>query len=221
MLRKEVPLFLLTIGNASQLAAVLNGPFLKGNREPRIAMVGRSNVGKSSLINSLLGGKRQAQVSRTPGKTRAIHFYLWKDAEKIIVDLPGYGYAKAAQAERKRWETFIDAYLKYDTNLEQVVLLLDSRHGPTAIDIEAIKFLCLRNIPVNIVFTKVDLLKTQAERVSRKKQAGQALEKLGFDSSKALWVSDSVHGVVGGGRDGINGPYGIKSLIHTLKKGEG
>jgi len=179
---------LLTIGDSSQFPGMFNGPFLKGHREPRVAMVGRSNVGKSSLINALLGLKL-AQTSKQPGKTRAIHFYLWREAKRILVDLPGYGYARAAKQERDRWETFIRSYFEEDTHLDRVVLILDSRHGPTEVDREAIEFLSLRGIPVTFVFAKADSLKTQAQRALRQKEVALALKELGFASDSHHWVS--------------------------------
>ncbi len=151
-------------------------------------MVGRSNVGKSSLINALLGTKL-AQVSNQPGKTRCIHFYLWEDVGKIVADLPGYGYAKTAMSERERWGRFINAYVDVDTKLEKALVLLDSRHGPSDLDIEAIKFLGDQGVPVQCVFTKSDALKNQAERAKRKKEAAAALKSIGIDPADAIWVS--------------------------------
>src|SRR5947209_2966933 len=103
--------FLLTIGDQSGFEGLINGKFLKGHGEPRFAMVGRSNVGKSTLINHILAATL-ARVSNVPGKTRAIHLYLWKEAKKIVADLPGYGHAGVSKAERDRWAAFISTYLR-------------------------------------------------------------------------------------------------------------
>ncbi len=151
-------------------------------------MVGRSNVGKSSLINSLLG-LRLAQVSAEPGKTRLIHFYDWKGSGKIIVDLPGYGFARASQAERNKWAELIQAYLEADQNLQAALLLVDSRNGPTALDREAYDFLKSSGVHVQVVFTKTDGLKTQKERAERRRDAEGILEEMGIDPTTAVWVS--------------------------------
>lgn len=180
--------FLVTVGDHSNLEGLFSGDHMKGRAEPRFAMVGRSNVGKSSLINYLVG-TRVAQISNQPGKTRSIHFYLWKEIRKIVADLPGYGYARAAKTERERWSKFIAGYFDQDPNLEQVVLLLDSRHGPTELDEEAMRFLSSVGIPVTLVFTKTDQLKTQSIRAQRKREAAAAVEALGYDPKVAHWVS--------------------------------
>lgn len=182
--------FIITLAEVSQVKNALKGPFLKGHREPRLAMVGRSNVGKSSLINRLLGCPL-ARTSKQPGKTRALHFYLWGEKKKILADLPGYGYARASKDERDRWETFISAYLDSDTHLERALVLLDSRHGPTPEDRKVMEFLSLKRIPITVVFTKVDLLRTQSERAARTREATQALVDLGIDLNSVFWVSSS------------------------------
>lgn len=180
--------WIAALSDLQELSGLIRGQFLKGHARPRIAFVGRSNVGKSSLINTLLG-KKEAYVSKEPGKTRQIHFYLWEEGEKILADLPGYGYARASHVERERWSEFIQAYLHEDGNLEQAIVILDARHGPTELDKDAIRFLSSTGIPVNFVFSKLDTLKNQAERARRRKEAGLALKELGFDPTRAFWVS--------------------------------
>ncbi len=180
--------WIATVGEIAQLKPLIKGEFLKGRREQRVAMVGRSNVGKSSLINAILGS-RLAQVSAEPGKTRLIHFYAWSEGARIIADLPGYGFAKASQTERDRWAKLIDAYLKADSGLVLALLLVDARHGPTELDQEACRFLMASRIAVQVVFTKWDALKTQKERAERKRDAGSLLEQMGLDPEKAVWVS--------------------------------
>lgn len=135
---------------------------------PEIAFSGRSNVGKSSLINKLMGRKSLARVSAVPGKTITINFY---SLEKLhIVDLPGYGYAKVGKNEKLRWAELIEGYLHDDRNLALVVQLIDFRHSPTADDIMMINFLIDSEIPFIIALTKADKLKKR-ERLER----GEAL----------------------------------------------
>jgi GTP-binding protein len=199
------PEYLITLADPAQIPDLFRGPFLKGHREPRLAVVGRSNVGKSTLINALLQAKL-AQVSKQPGKTRAIHFYLWKVIDRIIADLPGYGYARASWSERDRWEEFIRHYFDTDENLEGVILLLDARHGPTEADLEAIQFLRGREVLMKVVFSKSDTLKTQSMRAQRKKAASEALGKLGIAADAIFWVSSQTR-------------QGLPELIREMKKG--
>lgn len=195
--------FLVTVGEAGQLANILNGRFLRGRAEPRIAMVGRSNVGKSSLINALMGGKL-ARVSAEPGKTRHLHFYLWKDEKRVIADLPGYGFARASHADRDQWAAFIEAYFRADEGLERALVLLDARHGPTDTDLDAIGFLSSLGIPVTFIFSKSDTLRTQSERVRRKREAEQALR--GLSDQPPLWISSKT-------KDGLN------ALLQMVRNG--
>ena len=127
-----------------------------------IAFSGRSNVGKSSLINKIFNRKSLARVSATPGKTVTINFYSLENIH--IVDLPGYGYAKVAKTEKKRWAGLIEGSLQADRDLGLVFQLVDFRHPPTADDIHMINFLINSEIPFVIVLTKADKLKkTQRE----------------------------------------------------------
>lgn len=126
---------------------------------PEIAFIGRSNVGKSSLINMLTGVKNLAKTSSTPGKTQLINHFLI-DKSWNLVDLPGYGYAKVPLAEKKKWEKMTWDYLLQRTNLLYVFVLVDIRVSPQKIDLEFIKKLGENNIPLKIIFTKEDKVKT-------------------------------------------------------------
>jgi GTP-binding protein len=122
---------------------------------PEYAFIGRSNVGKSSLINMLTGKKGLAKTSATPGKTQLInHFNI--DSKWYLVDLPGYGYAKASKKERAKWEKFITDYLLKRENLMCVFVLIDSRHEPQKIDLEFMEWLGKKQVPFVMVFTKTD-----------------------------------------------------------------
>lgn len=133
---------------------------------PQIAFSGRSNVGKSSLINSLLNRKSMARVSASPGKTITINFYD-VDSKLFLVDLPGYGYAKRTFEEKKKWSTLVDGYFTNNPNIDLlrlVVQLVDSRIGLTKDDIDMVSFLNEAEIPYIIVATKTDKLnKTERE----------------------------------------------------------
>ncbi len=125
---------------------------------PELAFAGRSNVGKSSLINKLLNRKSLARVSQKPGKTATVNFYSI-DKCLNLVDLPGYGFAKVSKEEKKKWGTIIETYLNSRVNLSQVVLLVDSRHTPTADDRVMMGFIrevCPRAV---VIATKCDKLK--------------------------------------------------------------
>lgn len=122
---------------------------------PEIAFSGRSNVGKSSLINSLLNRKKLVKVSSNPGKTRTINFFLINE-QYVMVDLPGYGYAAVSKSEKQSWGKMIEEYLKYRENLKNVVLLVDIRHAPTADDKLMYEFIKYYREPVIIVATKLD-----------------------------------------------------------------
>ena len=124
---------------------------------PEYAFIGRSNVGKSSLINYITNKKKLAKVSVKPGKTKLINHFLI-DRAWYLVDLPGYGWAKVSKAEKLKWKLMVDQYLKKRKNLYCVFLLIDARHEPQAIDREFMRWLGERKIPFAIVFTKIDKL---------------------------------------------------------------
>ncbi len=122
---------------------------------PEIALVGRSNVGKSSLINKLVNRRKLAKSSSTPGKTRTINYYLIND-EWHMVDLPGYGYAKVSKTERAKWGKMIEAYLSQREQLKGVFQILDIRHPPSNDDLLMKEWLNHHDIPVLLVATKAD-----------------------------------------------------------------
>lgn len=122
---------------------------------PEYAFIGRSNVGKSSLINALTGNRQLAKTSQTPGKTQLINHFLINDAW-YMVDLPGYGFAKTAKSNRAAWEKFIRRYLSVRENLQCVFVLIDSRHEPQKNDLDFCRWLGGNGIPFLLVFTKAD-----------------------------------------------------------------
>lgn len=150
--------FFASYGKASQIPEA---------KKIEIAFAGRSNVGKSSLINKIFNRKKLARVSAVPGKTATINFFDFENT--YIVDLPGYGYAKVSKSEKERWAELIEGYLN-DTSrrLELVFSLVDMRHAPTKDDIHMINFLVENEIPFVVILTKADKLK-KTEREKRLK----------------------------------------------------
>ena len=130
---------------------------LPDSDRPEIVFSGRSNVGKSSLINKLCNRRKLARVSATPGKTATINFY--KVDKAYFVDLPGYGYAKVSNAERERWDELINTYFEDDRSVCLLVQLLDSRHAPSADDVQMLEYLHYHRIPFVAALTKGDKLK--------------------------------------------------------------
>lgn len=131
---------------------------------PEVAFSGRSNVGKSSLINRLVNRKALARTSATPGKTATINFYRLDELR--MVDLPGYGYAKVSDSERRRWSELIEGYFDDDRDLRLVVQLWDMRHDPSKDDYQMLDYMVERGIPFIIVLTKSDKL-NKTERAKR------------------------------------------------------
>jgi GTP-binding protein len=161
---------------------------------PEVAFAGRSNVGKSSLINTLLRRSKAARVSNTPGRTREINFFKVND-QFVLVDLPGYGYARISKDRKAEWKPMIEGYLRSSQNLRGIVQLLDVRHDPTKDDLQMLDFLATVGVPTMVVMTKTDkLTKTQAaERISAISSA------LGLEEDQVIAFSSTT----GAGRDDL------------------
>lgn len=154
---------------------------------PEVVVCGRSNVGKSSLINKLLGRKALAKVSQKPGKTATINFY---DVDGVfLVDLPGYGFAQVSKAERKRWADLISGYFDQDRSFNLVVCLVDIRHEPQPRDREMVAFLQERGLPFVVALTKADKIGPSRQAEARLRAA----EQLNVDSDD-VYVTSSAKG---------------------------
>lgn len=156
---------------------------------PEYAFIGRSNVGKSSLINMLTERHHLAKTSQTPGKTQLINHFLI-DKQWYLVDLPGYGFAKAPKAEREKWEKMITTYLTTRPNLVCTFVLVDGKIPPQAIDLEFMDRLGERRIPFVIVFTKTEKIGTSAIRQVVKRYERKLLET--WEEVPEMFVTSSV-----------------------------
>lgn len=183
------------------------GSFTRSNLPPEsypeVCVIGRSNVGKSSFINTMVTRKKLAKTSSTPGKTRTINMFLC-EGKFVLVDLPGFGYASAPRAERERWRRDIEHYMETRGALEAIVLLVDMRHFPMPVDAEAIEWLESLGKPFLVVLTKADKLKS-SELARRKADidglvGGKAVESIRFSAKTGLgkrevwqWISRSLN----------------------------
>lgn len=168
--------FLTSYGSMGQLPP---------SRKPEVVFAGRSNVGKSSLINKLFNQKSLARVSATPGKTATINFFETENL--IFADLPGYGYAKVSRGEKRRWAELIEGYFAQDRDIALVLSLVDSRHPPSQDDRMMIEFLIENELPFIIILTKIDKLspRQRQERLAAIRQElpyGDQLTLLPFSS---------------------------------------
>ncbi len=199
---------LLVVTQGTYVASAVRMDQYPEKKLPEIVFIGRSNVGKSSLINSLTRVKNLARVSSQPGKTQTINFYeigmrIRDEArnEFYLVDLPGYGYAKTGKEQRKIWAKFIEEYMLASRQLKFVCQLVDIRHEPMPADVEQLHWLVRNNLPVLIIATKADKLGTQAreKQVSliRKKLGIQELPILPYSSLKNIGRDDLLEVIAG------------------------
>jgi GTP-binding protein len=145
------------VKKAEYVKSVFSVADLPQNRFPEIAFAGRSNVGKSSVLNKLANIKNLAKISHTPGKTKQINFFLI-NGNLYFVDLPGYGYANVSKSMKENWGKLIEEYLKKSQNLKGVVLLLDARHQPFEADLQLLEWLDFYHREKLVVLTKIDKL---------------------------------------------------------------
>jgi GTP-binding protein len=164
---------------------------------PEYAFIGRSNVGKSSLINMITNQKKLAMISGKPGKTRLINHFII-NGKWYLVDLPGYGYAKISKSERKKWEQMIRRYLLKRKNLYGVFVLIDARHEPQNADLEFMQWLGESQVPFVMVFTKVDKLTPKEQTEYQQKYSEKMLET--WDETPMMFESSAENGL---GRDEI------------------
>lgn len=169
-----------------------------------VAIVGRSNVGKSSLINALFN-RKIAKVSATPGKTRLVNFFNVDD-KFYFVDLPGYGYAAVSKKERNQWQKMMNAYFNSRDNLNLVILLVDSRHKPTNLDFLMKEYLEALEIPYIVVGTKLDKL-NQSEKAKAKKVIKETLE-----------LDDNVPIILTSAKEKINLDKVMSEILNAVSK---
>lgn len=168
------------------ISAVRESQYPTDNKK-EFLLIGRSNVGKSSFINTIINRKSFARTSATPGKTQTLNFYKIND-EFYLVDAPGYGFAKVRNSLKKKFGLIIENYLKARNNLQMVFLLIDFRHKPTEDDILMYNYLKYYNIPVTIVCTKVD----KVSKNSHEKNKKTIIKELGLENEKEIILFSSI-----------------------------
>lgn len=173
--------------NADILLSAANKSHYPQDDIPEVALAGRSNVGKSSFINTLLNRKNLARTSGKPGKTQLLNFFSVDDKLRLV-DVPGYGYARVSKKEREKWGRMIEEYLTSRENLKAVVSLVDFRHEPSADDVQMYEFLKYYEIPVILVATKADKI----PRGKWNKHESMIKKKLDFDTSDSFIIFSSV-----------------------------
>lgn len=174
--------------NADILLSATNKSHYPQDDIPEVALAGRSNVGKSSFINTMLNRKNLARTSGKPGKTQLLNFFNIDDKLRFV-DVPGYGYARVSKKEREKWGKMIEEYLTTRENLRAVVSLVDLRHEPSADDVQMYEFLKYYEIPVILVATKADKI----PRGKWNKHESMIKNKLDFDKSDTFIIFSSVN----------------------------
>ena len=174
--------------NADILLSAANKSHYPQDDIPEVALAGRSNVGKSSFINTMLNRKNLARTSGKPGKTQLLNFFNI-DGKLRFVDVPGYGYARVSKKEREKWGKMIEEYLTSRENLKAVVSLVDLRHEPSADDVQMYEFLKYYEIPVILVATKADKI----PRGKWNKHESMIKKKLDFDKTDTFIIFSSVN----------------------------
>ena len=182
--------------NAEILLSAANKSHYPQDDIPEIALAGRSNVGKSSFINTLLNRKNLARTSGKPGKTQLLNFFNIDDKLRFV-DVPGYGYAKVSKTERAKWGKMIEEYLTSRENLRAVVSLVDFRHEPSTDDVQMYEFLKYYEIPVIVVATKAD----KVPRGKWNKYESVIKKKLDFDKNDDFIIFSSVN------KDGLDAAW--------------
>ena len=177
---------------------------------PEYAFIGRYNVGKSSLINSICNKKRLAKTSSRPGKTQLINHFLIND-NWYLVDLPGYGYARASKTQKKVFQSFITEYFKKRKQLMNAFLLIDLRHKPQIIDINFMQWLGANQIPFSLVFTKADKLKPKVLEKNIKDYTSEMLAKA-WEELPPVFVTSSLQRT--GGEELLNYIDQLNSLFY-------
>lgn len=174
--------------NADILLSATNKSHYPQDDIPEVALAGRSNVGKSSFINTMLNRKNLARTSGKPGKTQLLNFFNIDDKLRFV-DVPGYGYARVSKKEREKWGKIIEEYLTSRENLRAVVSLVDLRHEPSADDVQMYEFLKYYEIPVILVATKADKI----PRGKWNKHESMIKKKLDFDKTDTFIIFSSVN----------------------------
>ena len=154
----------MVIKNAKFLTTVVNAKNILTTTKNEFAFVGRSNAGKSSIINAICNNKSLAKTSQTPGKTKNINYFEINAGELTLVDLPGYGYHQAGKQENDKWDELMDGYFKASKNLKAAFILMDIRVKPNDLDKHMMKYFVFYNIPFYIIATKADKVSKQEQK---------------------------------------------------------